>query len=342
MRWAGRGEAVGIAGAVGVIVAISIAVVDAWAGFTVALIAGVAFVIVVAYAEPPEPSAFGAPLVAVWVASSVVAGVIALRLRVQAERGVAEAVALHRELVGSLVPAPSMRRVDVSVATLYRPGEQRLELGGDFYAAIERTDNSIALLIGDVSGHGPEAAATAAMLRAAWEGLVEADVAPQARLGSLNRMLLAHARFEEFFATVCSVVIDPGLREATVTIAGHPPPILMRDGVEIPIGAPTGVPLGVSEVARWTPTRVSLPQPFSLLLYTDGVIEGRATPLGDERFGDERLRQLVTNSPSTGHELLLSILNTASDAHGGPLPDDSALLLIEHREQARPRATTPA
>ena len=141
---------------------------------------------------------------------------------------------MHRELVGSLVPAPRLRRVDVSVASLYRPGERRLELGGDFYAATERADGSIALLVGDVSGHGPEAAAMAAMLRAGWEALVEAEVEPQARLASLNKLLLAHARYEEFFATVCSVVIDPGLTGARITLAGHPPPILIQDGKEIP------------------------------------------------------------------------------------------------------------
>jgi PAS domain S-box-containing protein len=332
MRWAGRGEAVGVAGAVGVMIVIAIAMIDAWAGFAVALIASVMFVVVVGYADPPAPAAFGAPLVAVWIVSALAAGVATVRLREQVEHGVAEAVALHRELVGSLVPAPSIRRVDVSISTLYRPGEQRLELGGDFYAAVERADRGIALMVGDVSGHGPEAAATAAMLRAGWEALVEAGVAPQDRLRSLNRLLLSHARFEELFATVCSVVIEPGLSEATIAIAGHPPPILMSNGIEIPIGAPTGMPLGVSETAQWTPARVSLPQPFSLLLYTDGVIEGRAAPGDTERFGEERLHKLVTDSPATGRELLVSILHTAAEAQGGPLPDDAALLLIESRD----------
>ena len=112
------------------------------------------------------------------------------------------------------------------MAAVYRPGERRLELGGDFYAATERADRSVALLVGDVSGHGPAAAALAAMLRAGWEALVEAGLPPELRLQSLNRLLMEHARHEEFFATVCSVVINPPLSEATITLAGHPPPIL--------------------------------------------------------------------------------------------------------------------
>jgi serine phosphatase RsbU (regulator of sigma subunit) len=253
-----------------------------------------------------------------------------VRLRAHAQRSVAEAVALHRELVGSLVPAPRLRRVDVSVASLYRPGEQRLELGGDFYAAIQRDDDGIALMVGDVSGHGPAAAAMAAMLRAGWEALVEAGVSPEARLRSLNRLLLAHAQYEDLFATVCSVVIDPGLKEATIALAGHPPPVLTSAGVVIPFDAPTGMPLGVSDRATWTAARVTLRCPFSLLLYTDGVIEGRAAPRARERFGETRLRDLFCTSPAKGRELLEQILLEASDAHGGPLPDDAALLLLEY------------
>ncbi len=259
-REVGRDQTVGVAGAVAVIGVLAIAIVDVWAGVAVGLLAGSGFVYVVLHSEPPDPFALGLPLVAIWIVSALAAGAVTKRLRAQAQRGVAEAVALHRELVGSLVPAPRLRRLDVAVASLYRPGEQRLELGGDFYAAIERPDTGVALLIGDVSGHGPAAAGLAAMLRAGWEALVEAGVPPEVRLQSLNHLLIEHARYEEFFATVCSVVIDPELTGATVALAGHPPPILMSEGAAIPIGATPGPPLGVSELVSWKPVRVELPR----------------------------------------------------------------------------------
>ena len=259
----------------------------------------------------------------------------AVRLRAQAQRGVAEAISLHRELVGLLVPSPRLRRMDVSVAAICRPGEQRLELGGDFYAATERADGSIALLVGDVSGHGPAAAALAAMLRAAWEGLVEADVPPQVRLRALNHLLLEHASFDEFFATVCSVVINPDLTDAMITLAGHPSPIVAEAGAMIDLDLPVGVPLGVSDVATWSPRRVALPESFALLLYTDGVIEGRVTAIPGERFGESRLVEAFVRSQAQGRELLNEILLAAGSAHGGPLPDDAALLLLEHRPIAR-------
>ena len=333
-RSAGR-KSVGVAGAVAIIGVLAVAIADVPAGVAVALIGGVIFDVVVSYAQPPDPFAFGLPLIAVWTLSALAGGAAAVRLRAQAQRGVSEAVALHRELVGSLVPTPRLRRVDVSVASVYRPGEQRLELGGDFYAAIERADGGIALLVGDVSGHGAAAAGLAAMLRAGWEALVEAGVTPAARLQSLNRLLLAHASYEEFFATVCSVVIDPSLNTATIALAGHPAPLLTSAGAPVRFDLPTGAPLGINEQATWAPTTVALPRPFSLLLYTDGVIEGRAAPGAGERFGEQRLRDLVCSSTAGGRELLVQILLAASSAHGGALPDDAALLLLEHSGRSR-------
>jgi PAS domain S-box-containing protein len=330
-RSIGRGESVGVSGAIAIIGVLAVAIADVRAGQIVAVLGGICFVVLVGYANPPDPLLYGAPLIVVWLLAALAAGAATISLRSQAQRGISEAIELHRELVASLVPAPRLRRVDISVAALYRPGEQRLELGGDFYAATERADSGLALLVGDVSGHGPEAAALAAMLRAGWEALVEAGVSPQARLQSLNKLLLAHARFEEFFATVCSVVIEPDLAHATITLAGHPPPILLADGSRVPLELRTGIPLGLSEDATWTPTRVELPAFFSLLLYTDGVVEGRATPAGGERFGESRLVSLLEKSQAGGRELLDDILLAASAAHGGPLPDDAALLLLEHR-----------
>ena len=169
------------------------------------------------------------------------------------------------------------------------------------------------------------------MLRAAWEGLVEADVPPQVRLRALNRLLLEHASFEEFFATVCSVVINSDLTEAMITLAGHPPPIVLDAGAVIDLDLRAGVPLGVSELATWTPRRFALPEAFSLLLYTDGVIEGRVTAIATERFGEARLVEAFVESRSQGRELLNDILLAARSAHGGPLPDDAALLLLEHK-----------
>ena len=138
VQWAGWERSVGIAGAVAIVGVLAIAVADIAAGVSVALISGALFTIVVAQDAPAHSYGYAVALVVVWVAAALAAGGVAVRLRAQAQRGIAEAVSLHRELVGLLVPSPRLRRLDVSVAAVCRPGEQRLELGGDFYAAAER------------------------------------------------------------------------------------------------------------------------------------------------------------------------------------------------------------
>jgi serine phosphatase RsbU (regulator of sigma subunit) len=81
---------------------------------------------------------------------------------------------------------------------------------------------------------------------------------------------------------------------------------------------------------------------FSLLLYTDGVIEGRVRALPGERFGEQRLIDLLTAASSGGRELLQQILLSATSAHGGPLPDDAALLLLERDPTASSPVRRPA
>ena len=86
----------------------------------------------------------------------------------------------------------------------------------------------------------------------------------------------------------------------------------------------------------WRPQRVSLPEGFSLLLYTDGIIEGRANPRTSERFGEARLIDAFARSAASGRETLDEILLATRGDHGGALPDDAALLLLEHQPSAAP------
>jgi serine phosphatase RsbU (regulator of sigma subunit) len=341
LRVAGWERSLGIAGVVAILGVLAIAVTDVIAGVALALVSGALFAVVVSGHGAPTTWRFGVALVAVWVAAALTAGVMAVKLRAQAHRGVTDAVSLHRELVGLLVPAPRVQRVDVSIAAAYHPGEQRLELGGDFYAATERSDGSIALLVGDVSGHGPAAAALGAMLRSAWEGLVAAGVAAEARVRTLNQLLFEHARHEELFATLCSVEVDPSLTTATVTLAGHPAPILKHAADIVVLDIPPGIPLGVRETGTWTSTQIALPEFFSLLLFTDGIIEGRVNESSGERFGTERLIEAYAHSQAHGRELLNDILHSATRAHRGPLPDDAALLLLNREPAHEASAGTP-
>ena len=122
----------------------------------------------------------------------------------------------------------------IKVATFYRPGEGRMLLGGDFIDAVTRPNGSVAAVIGDVTGHGPDAAALGASLRAAWRALALRGASLQANMKTLNSLTLDESdRAEQgelglgLLATVCAVEIDAAGRRARFVNAGHPMPLLL-------------------------------------------------------------------------------------------------------------------
>jgi serine phosphatase RsbU (regulator of sigma subunit) len=148
--------------------------------------------------------------------------------------------------------------------------------------------------------------------------------------------MLPHERHaDNVFATLCSVAIPPDRRAATVHLAGHPAPILIDDSgvcvLDVPSAAP---PLGIYEQDVWPGKQAQLGGSWSLLLYTDGLIEGRIGQ-GDERLGEERLvamveRHLAENPNWHGNrkELLNAIITEVEQLNGEPVTDDIAVLLL--------------
>ena len=146
--------------------------------------------------------------------------------RAQAQNDVA---ALYRRFQASLSPAVNVDTPFIKVATFYRPGEGRMLLGGDFIDAVTRPNGSLAAVIGDVTGHGPDAAALGASLRAAWRALALRGASLQANMKTLNSLTLDESERAEqgelglgLLATVCAVEIDAAGRRARFVNAGHP------------------------------------------------------------------------------------------------------------------------
>ncbi len=225
-----------------------------------------------------------------------------------------------------LVPEPpSLERG--AVWTAYRPGDLRLLLGGDFYVCHELPDGGVGLMIGDVVGHGPAAAAFAAGLRSAWQALQLTGQPLEQLTSTLNTVALTQGVAEDRYATALLGRITPDRREVTFATAGHPPPMLLLDGgVEMP-AVPAGPPLGVLDAARWPPTRVALPPGAELLLYTDGLIEA-PLPGSHERLGMERAIAEVARlraGGASGERLLTDLVRLAERES---LADDLALLLV--------------
>jgi PAS domain S-box-containing protein len=242
----------------------------------------------------------------------------------------AQAEISHR-LQASLLPTFTVDDPTVELLTRYQPGGQRALLGADFYDALQLDDGTIAFLVGDVAGHGPDEAGVAVALRIAWRTMVLTGHGPGELLAGLDRVLLAERRTEELFATVACVWVSPDRRQATVAVAGHPPPLLIEADrvsvMEIPSGPALGIDLDGAE--SWPASTLTLGRPWQLLCYTDGLIEGRHGPDRIERFGIERLVASVTallarNARPT--DLLDQLLAEVQAANGGQLSDDVAIV----------------
>jgi hypothetical protein len=265
----------------------------------------------------------------VWIPAGVVAGVIGDHVR----RGDQLRRELLDELRASLVALPGMpAAASVRIASRYVPAEGAQVLAADFYGVLDVAGGAISILVGDVAGHGPAAAAAATRLRAAWRGLALAGVGLPESLLSMNTILTAERlAFEQLqFATVCLVLIDADMSSARIVAAGHPPPIVLARGQARELDIPAGPPIGVDTASRWHEVTVELPEPpWSLLVYTDGLVEGRTSRDGPRPFGHERLIALLAaHEPPLGDSDLDAILGAIRDAHGGPMPDDVVMLAI--------------
>jgi DNA-binding NarL/FixJ family response regulator len=259
---------------------------------------------------------------------------IARRRGVETARRLREAELLRAEnarLERGLLPRPLVANPTLHWQTRYRPGGQRALLGGDFFDAVELADGTVRLIIGDVSGHGPDEAALGVALRVAWRTLVLAGLDPGAVLPVLQGVLEAERLGPSVFATVCDVLFEADLRRAHIRLAGHPAPLrLDRGGVSELPASRRGLPLGVLSPSEWETNVIDLADPWTLLLYSDGITDGRVGATS-ERLGTHGLVAVaegaMADCPSLG-ALADHLLAEAERGHGGPLPDDVALFLL--------------
>ncbi|MET0426353.1 MAG: fused response regulator/phosphatase [Actinoplanes sp.] len=248
------------------------------------------------------------------------------RLLREVELRQAESARLER----GLLPQPLMSTDQVAVHTFYRSGRALGLLGGDFFDVVQVGADKLHVIVGDVCGHGVDEAALGVELRVAWRALVLAGVPEDQILGSLEKLLMSERRAKEVFATVASIVLDLSVNRATVRLAGHPPPVLLTGGRAAPVDARGGIVLGVRPKPA-PATEVELTgDDWSLLMYTDGLIEGHIGQ-GNERLDVDGLCDLLSE-PAAAEVPLAALppwlVGRAEQANGGPLADDVAMLLI--------------
>jgi len=258
--------------------------------------------------------------------------------RKQAEQSAAALQAsqlLAREnarLERGLLPKPLLNGGDgLQVVSRYHPGRAQALLGGDFYDVVETTDGGAELLIGDVSGHGPDEAAVGVALRIAWRTLVLSGVAPSERLRRLDEILDAERPEEHIFATLSCVSLSPDRRHARVLRAGHPG-LMLRSGGRLDwIEVEGGPALGILPDAEWPECALELPADgWGMVLFTDGLFEGHVDA-GSDRLGEEGLlamaRQIRTSDAEEFVDTLIGGAQEAAAAHGG-IDDDVAVLAV--------------
>jgi PAS domain S-box-containing protein len=247
------------------------------------------------------------------------AGVAALNARTYTERA-AIAAALQRGLRPPELLVPS----GFAVATHYEAAGQLNEVGGDFYDAFV-TDEGWMLVVGDVAGHGAEAAALTALARYTLRsaGQLTRDAARAAH--QLNATLRDLPQLS-LCTAVCAHLRTTSATEATVTLAncGHPRPLLLRDGAIEELGC-VGPMAGAFDDGAWRCTEVPLRAGDTLVLYTDGVLD----VVGErERFGAERLRTVVGAAGSEPAALIEALADALERFGRGPQRDDTAIVAL--------------
>ncbi|MEV4430765.1 SpoIIE family protein phosphatase [Streptomyces sp. NPDC049602] len=251
---------------------------------------------------------------------TALAGLIAQALE-RAQRYDTES-AVARGLQDALLPHRLPVRDGVDTVGRYLPGTLGMDVGGDWYDVIETDRGRLALVIGDVQGHGVAAAATMGQLRSAVRAFALGGHRPQDVMRGTNRLLIDLDPGQ--FASCCYVLLDPETGDARAVRAGHPQPLLRRpDGTTQQVELAGGMVLGVDDRASYPVTRLRLAPGAALALFTDGLIE---RPGRDIDEGIERLRRAFAATGSLAlAETADRLIREARQATSRP--DDIALLL---------------
>jgi serine phosphatase RsbU (regulator of sigma subunit) len=239
----------------------------------------------------------------------------------------------NARLERGLLPTPLLRTDRLEVVARYRPGRAQALLGGDFYDVVETADGTVHAVIGDVAGHGAAAAAIGACLRVAWRTLVLAGTPAPALIELLEQMLIAEREGVRVFATLTYLTLPPDQQLARVLRAGHPGLMLRTGGQVELVEGEVGPALGLVPGFGWQDEELLLPPGARLVLFTDGLFEGRTGP-GSERLGEDGLlemaRELATLPAAPFVDTLMERVESVTAPYGG-VADDIAVVHLGWR-----------
>jgi serine phosphatase RsbU (regulator of sigma subunit) len=224
----------------------------------------------------------------------------------------------------SLLPRSRPVVEGLEVGEVYEPSA-RVDVGGDLYDFLALEDGRLAVVLGDVTGHGVDATADMAMAKFVFRSLAREHPGPADFLASANEVICSEIGAGKFIS-MSYVVVDGGSGQVAGASAGHPAPrIVLADGSTRPLEA-HGLVLGIDGGQEYAESQAELPPGASLVLYTDGVVEARRN---GELYGDERLDALLTERHDLpARALAAAVAEDAREFAGGDLSDDLAVVVI--------------
>jgi serine phosphatase RsbU (regulator of sigma subunit) len=256
------------------------------------------------------------------------------------QRQLSEARLVAREnarLERGLLPSPLLSDDRLTVASRYRPGGGQSLLGGDFYDVVEAADGWVHALVGDVCGRGPDEAALGVCLRVAWRTMVLAGRPMTETLSAVEQVLVNERHEDRLFSTLCVLSVAPDRTRGRLHLAGHPPPLLITPERVSELAAPVCLPVGISAAEEWPSSEVRLGPSWTVLMYTDGLVEGKVSA-GPERLGSDGLIRCLTSilpavpaadpGPRRDERLLDALIDRVRELNGGDLDDDLAVFAL--------------
>jgi serine phosphatase RsbU (regulator of sigma subunit) len=295
---------------------------QAWAFLPLVVSGHVAGLCVISFAYPRRlTSAEQALLIAL---SGLIAQALERGRLFDAEH--AQAQALQRALLPQELPVLPA----ITAAAQYLPAGQGVDVGGDWYDVIPLSADRVALVIGDVMGHGLPEAVIMGRLRTAVQTLSDLELPPDEILGRLGD--LVNGLGDDSFATCLYAIYDPTTAICSIARAGHPPPAIVYPDGRVTFAKGHGdPPLGVAD-PPFEVVELPVPQDGLIVLYTDGLIESADCDVDE---GMSRLAELLRTHHAQDLEQLCSTLTEAMMPAGRQFPDDAALLI------AKVHATAP-
>jgi len=222
-------------------------------------------------------------------------------------------------LQAALLPAVPGRLGALLTTVAYRPADGPAA-GGDFYDAFALSDGRVALLLGDISGHGRQALAKTTLVRFTVRAHLEAGLSPREALSISGRSL--DGSLSDDFSTVIAAIHDPVAGTLTYASAGHPAPLVIGPQAHEPVTASSAPPIGAGFPTGQRQTVLPMPEGSTVAVYSDGLIEAR---IAGETLGRDRLSAwLAELGPEATAKALLDLVVQRADR----VPDDLAAVVL--------------